>query len=118
AVAPVAAAFKSPWVPAFDLLDPNLHAGLLGVISAINCTPQASVLYAYSLSGGGPFSHKLGPVLLTPPITILGSAVANGSGQANLFFQVPQGAAGVSFWLQAYDTVKKGFSNGVMDVIN
>lgn len=78
--------------------------------------PGRSVFFAASRSGTGSFPvPQLGVTLELNNPTLIGSAVANGAGQASITFRIPPSAAGRSVWIQA--CARNELSNWIADVI-
>jgi len=88
----------------FDILLTHgpLVSGQATVLNASSVTPGRQVFFARSGSGLGSYSvPQLGVTLDLNNPSLIGSAQANGQGQASVAFAIPPAAAGRSVWLQA-----------------
>lgn len=95
----------------------NLTAGSTATLSIHQATPLSPVVFAYSLSGGGPVNTPVGTVLLTPPIYPIPGIQTDGLGFANSTGSVPASLTGAPIWLQCLDQGSGTLSNGWMDRI-
>ncbi|MFG0328423.1 MAG: choice-of-anchor B family protein [Phycisphaerales bacterium] len=81
----------------------NLVAGQDATLSVSGATPNATVYFAYSLTGGESMTwiDALGVYLNLQNPALGGSATANGAGDATLVKRVPAQASGRTVWMQA-----------------
>ncbi len=102
---PVRGAILSPVTPTFTLAAPVPgRAGRSNVLTATGVTPGARVHFVYGLNGGGTIipgcSIQTNALQIRRP-TIIGSATANGNGEASLARYVPPIATGQTILFQA-----------------
>jgi len=95
----------------------NMVAGATLTLSFSGCAPNGSVIPAYSLAGGGPFTSPWGLASLTPPIKRLPALSVAADGTSGAVFQVPPGTSGVKVWMQALDIGGQVLSNPIARTI-
>ncbi len=102
---PVRGAILSPVTPTFSLAAPVPgRAGRSNVLTVTGVTPGARVHFVYGLNGGGTIipgcSIQTNALQIRRP-TVIGSATANGNGEASLARFVPPIANGQTILFQA-----------------
>lgn len=102
------------------LAAPTLIRGDVATLSASGAVPGNTVTFTYSLAGlgSGP-CHPLGFCMsILDPITVIGSSVADGSGNATLDVPVPLAApAGLPVSLQAVETGTIAEASNALNVL-
>jgi len=93
----------APFLQASDLV-----AGQSATLDVAGATPNATVGFGYSLTGGGPSASPWGDLSLSAPVKTAGIVVANAAGDASLPVSVPSAASGVTVWIQAV-RIAQGF---------
>jgi len=96
----------------------NMVAGQVATLLVMSASPSATVLPAYSLTGGGPSATPFGQAALSQPIRQLPSITTNASGNGSYSQMLPASATGLTVWIQAYDLTAGEFSNGLAEVIS
>ena len=111
------AVYRSDTLPRLSVQ--NLAAGGVATWATQGGTPGAVVSFTYSLQGWGAASaFNLEFDILDPQS--LGSATADGSGNASLSLSVPTGAGGTPVWFQAWESSLVGpprVTNGLAAVV-
>ncbi len=81
----------------------NAVGGSAALIDMVNCSPLATVIIGYSMTGAGPVNTPLGPALLSPPIHQL-PATADANGEVHLSFPLPPTLSGRTVYVHAGET--------------
>jgi FG-GAP repeat len=88
----------SPW---FQV--ENLVGGSQALLSADLCIPGGTVQFWFSRQGSGPTNTVVGTALLTPPFLMIGSAIVNLSGHAEILTAIPSAISGSWLYGQALE---------------
>jgi len=80
----------------------SLVAGGLAQVDITQCAPNASVIFAYSLTGPGPISTPFGFAHVAQPYSQI-SLQADAAGNVTFNQPVPAGTMGVNVWFHAVD---------------
>ncbi len=80
----------------------NLIAGLTATADFTNCAPNARVVLAWSLVGGGPINTPFGLGYLSPPFTQM-NLNTSASGTATMSARVPAALSNTPIWLHGAD---------------
>ena len=102
---------------AFTLFVSDLTSGQPAVFSLAGASPNASVVLAWSSTGGGPTSTPWGSAELTQPIRPFPTLTADASGTVSMPATVPANTTGIQIWFQALDIAAGVLSNGESQVI-
>ena len=100
-----------------SLSTPGLVAGAISQLDLSGATAVSPVMFAYSLTGGGPTTTPVGIVNLSAPINTLPTVLSDANGNAIMSSSIPANASGITVWLQAYDTASGELSNGLAEVV-
>ena len=103
-------------IPLPELAVNNLVAGQTAVVTLSNCTPNASVIFAWSRMGGGPTSGPFGDIHLSPPYHIY-PLTSDAGGKASLSSPVPPSTFGIQIWFHGADIIKQSMTNPVTQII-
>jgi hypothetical protein len=93
----------------------SLIAGTTASLKLRNATP-GSVIFGWSLAGGGPISSPWGTASLSMPVRDA-SAQADASGYASISNAIPSSLSGLSVWFQAVDLGTGTLSNGLAQIV-
>ncbi|MFG0328379.1 MAG: choice-of-anchor B family protein [Phycisphaerales bacterium] len=96
---------------------PDLTAGSNASLTVSNATADATVSFAYSLSGpGAVYAPGVNAMVLLEAPRLGGAAIADSTGVATLDLTVPFGTAGLTVWMQAVEDGR--ISNVIETTIN
>jgi hypothetical protein len=79
----------------------GLNAGATATFDFREGVPGGLVVFAFSITGGGPLPTPFGPVGLTPPIETLAIRGVDPTGSATATIALPAAALGIALWAQA-----------------
>jgi predicted outer membrane repeat protein len=80
----------------------NLIAGQSATADFNNCTPNNTVIFAWSLAGGGPINTPYGPGFVSPPFTQI-NLNTNANGTATMSATVPAALSNTPIWFHGVD---------------